>query len=255
MYLSSLTTEDTAKILLALVRVLAMVLTMPKLGSDAYFFLYRVLFSVVICIVVGPLMTSGELAEGADWLSLAIGEAGIGLSIGIATSVVVLGAFSAGQIVSQMLGFQIGSLQQGMSPDQASDFRKLFFVVALAFWFVAGCHRIAVEGLLESFHHFPVGQLHFSNQLVGLMSELVNSSLAVAIRFSLPIVLIGGCGFVVAACASRFIGSGQTASFGFSLNQTLALLLFPIMAIVLFHEISAGSQVQLQSLFDQWGAR
>lgn len=236
--------------LLAFARILALSFTLPKIGTSSYLFLFRILFAVVVTLAIGPLLITGELIDpisNADLVSLLFSEIGIGLSLGLAASCVVIGLQSAGQIVSQLLGFQVGSLQQGLNAEQSTDYRKLFFVVALFFWFGVSGHRIMLEGMLRSFQYFEVGQFHFSMEIVQLFNQMIGLCLEFSIRFSLPIVCVGILGFLVTGFSSKIFAS-QTTSVAFTVNQLLFFLILVPLTVLYSEEIYRQTVNQVETM-------
>ena len=256
MFLAEFSTEQAGQMLLAFIRTLSLCLTLPKFAAGSYLVFYRILIAGVICLTTAPLIIDSasvvdqSIENASDFFSLAIGEVSIGLALGIGASCVVLALHSAGQIVSQFLGLQIGSLQQGLSPDESSDYRILFFDVGIMFWFSIGGHRLAVEGLLQSFQRFPVGQMHFSQSLFDLVNQLLTTCLQFTIRFSLPIVVVGLIGFFVAGFSSKILGAGQTVAFSFGFNQVLAYLILPAMMILFFNQMFDGTTSQIETVIE-----
>ena len=252
MDLSQISSSDAIGFCLVLARVQAMFLTLPKLATDRYHLIFRILFGVVLALVIAPMVireTSVKPIDGPfDFMMLLIGEVGIGLSLGLAASCVVIGLLAAGQIVSQLLGFQIGSLQQGLGPDQNSDYRKLFFAIGLFSWFAISGHRFAVEGLLASFANFPVGGFHFSGEQLELLNHLIQVTLGFAIRFSLPVAIVAVFGFLIAGFFSRVLGSGQSTGVAFGLNQ----ILFFVIAIPLVLAFSNETYQQTTGQIEQF---
>lgn len=236
MFFSQFSPIDVLAFLLGFVRIAAMSLTLPKLTVGRYLLMYRLLFALVLALVMLPLIAPNDdslanLGPG-DLVSLLIAELGVGLCLGLAASCTILGLVAAGQVISQLLGFQIGSLQQGLGADQATDYRKLLFVVGLFSWFAMSGHRFAVEGLLQSFACFPIGQSHFSLELLALANQLIGASLAFAVRFALPVLIVSLFGFLVAGFFSSVLGTGQSTSVAFELNQILFFLIgIPLLVI------------------------
>jgi flagellar biosynthesis protein FliR len=146
-----------------------------------------------------------------------------------------------------VLGFQVGSLQQGLSVEQSSDYRKLFFVISLFFWFGISGHRILVEGLLRSFEYFEVGQFHFSLETMHLLNQMISLCLEFSIRFSLPIVCVGILGFLVTGFSSKLFAS-QTTSMAFVVNQLLFFLILGPLVVLYSEEVYLQTVSQVENL-------
>ncbi len=250
MFLDHFSSTDALFFLLAFLRTTALILTLPKLGQGGYLLFSRILISGAICLVTTPLfLKESTLVPQADLFSLAINEIIVGLSLGLSASCVVLGLQSAGQIVSQFLGLQYGMLQQGQTPDSTTDYRKMFYVAAVISWFAAGGHRMAINGLLQSYTLLPIGTESIAEPFWEWFNQLVTACLGFAIRFSLPVGLVGIVGLMVAGFSAKILGSGQTTQFGIGLNQLFALILLPAMFLFFYHEIKSGTFNHLESLF------
>lgn len=239
MFLAQFDLHHALSYVFVFARVAALCMTLPKLVTDRYFLFYRILLAAVVTFAIAPLATQNssiQISENRDWISILLAEVGIGLCLGLAASCVILGFTAAGQIVSQALGFQIGSLQQGQNAEQATDYRKLFLAAGVFFWFSISGHRLALEGVLNSFVEFPAGHFHFSNEIFWLFNDLIAASLEFAIRFSLPVVAVAIIGFIVAGLSSRILGSSQTTSTAFVFNQILFFAIAIPMFLVMSEE-------------------
>ena len=119
------------------------------------------------------------------------------------------------------------------------------------FWFSIGGHRLAVEGLLQSFQRFPVGQMHFSQSLFGLGQSAIND--LSSIHDSVFVANSRGwsqLGFFVAGFSSKILGAGQTVAFSFGFNQVLAYLILPAMMILFFNQMFDGTTSQIETVIE-----
>ena len=247
MFLSQFSTEDAILILLGSLRICSVVFALPKVGNGAYLFFVRLMFGVAVSLTMAPLaITQSSGLSGNDWISLAVSEISVGLVLGAAGCCVVWGMHGAGQLVSHFLGFQMGSLQQGLSPEQGNDYRKLLYLLGVMFWFAIGGHRLIITGLMQSFVHLPLGEVHLSRKLLDLLNLLIRACLEFSIRFALPVVAVGIVGYLLAGLSGKILGAGQTMIVGMNLNQVAALLLLPTMLIVFYHEVQSGTLKQIE---------
>lgn len=253
-----LTPENLVTGFAIFLRTAAVCFSLPKLGADRYYLIYRAALALVVTLAVSPLVIGmsnavprSGLTSVPNFFSVAVAETGIGLSLGLAATITIVGLQAAGQIFSQVLGFQIGSLQRGLEGESATDYRKLFLVVGIFFWFSLSGHRQCFEALIRSFAEFPVGEIHFSRPVLDLFNSLIATCLEFALRFSLPVVVVGMTGFLLTGLTSRILGSGQATSAAFGVNQLLFFAISLPLIYVLYDQTAVQIPFQLQHFLSE----
>ena len=145
--------------LLVLFRVAALVSLLPALGEASIPTRVKLVMSVCMSLIVFPIVhdVSQNSLAGANWLSAAIAEVGIGLWFGFMLRVFVFCLQIAGSIAAQST-----SLSQILGSAGAEPLPALGHVITMAGMTLAlslGLHVSAVQYLIGSYKILPTGQL------------------------------------------------------------------------------------------------
>jgi len=148
------------KALLVGARVGMLMVFAPFFGSQAIPARIKIGLTVGLTVVLFPVAGANRL-EGASahWIQALLGEAAVGLLMGLALQFVFEGVQFAGQI----LGFQLGySLENIIDPQTQVDTPVLAAfqqTVAVLIFLQLGIHRWLLRSLAHSFEYLPPGTI------------------------------------------------------------------------------------------------
>jgi flagellar biosynthesis protein FliR len=148
------------KALLVGARVGMLMVFAPFFGSQAIPVRIKISLTVGLTVVLFPVAAgNGINAAGANWIQALLGEAAMGLVMGLAVQFVFEGVQFAGQI----LGFQLGySLENIIDPQTQVDTPVLAVfqqTVAILIFLQLGIHRWLLRSLAQSFEYLPPGTI------------------------------------------------------------------------------------------------
>jgi len=230
--------ELLAVCLLVFIRIFSVTMTAPILGSNAVAFRTRLAVAMAMVLLVMPLiqvpqvlLTDG-LIDGAGQGSalagklfqLALGEATIGLALGLSVSIMFGAAAAAGTVVSQMAGMNIGD-QPASDPvaGGSGPLARLFSVLSLAAFAVIGGPAIVMSAVADTFVHLPLGTQLAGGTLPGLMGELLQQSFMLTLRAVGPVVVCLLVSNIVIGIISRTYPQMNLLGIGLTSNMVVMM--------------------------------
>ena len=213
-------------------------MTAPILGSNAVAFRTRLAVAMAMVLLVMPLIQVPQfllddgLADGVEQGSLlagnlfqlALGEATIGLALGLSVSIMFGAAAAAGTVVSQMAGMNIGD-QPASDPvaGGSGPLARLFSVLSLAAFAVIGGPAIVMSAVADTFVHLPLGTQLATNALPGLMGELLQQSFMLTLRAVGPVVVCLLASNIVIGIISRTYPQMNLLGIGLTSNMVVMM--------------------------------
>lgn len=191
MELANLLLGNLDKAVLIGARISMLMVFAPFFGSTAIPLPLKAAVTVAVTAVLLPVLHAfPPVPDLASWVSILLGEALVGLVIGLVMSFAFEGIEMAGTIV----GFQLGySLETSIDPttQAASPVMAVFYqTLALLFFLQLGFHRWMLLSLAKSYSYLPVGAARLSG--AGMMRLMHGSEqiFIIGVELAAPILLI-----------------------------------------------------------------
>lgn len=221
--------------LLVFVRVCAVTMTAPILGSNAVAIRTRLGVAVAISLLALPLVqmppgmvesignqTDGKLS--GRFFSWLLSEATIGIAMGLSVSIMWSAASSAGSVISQMAGMNIGDQPGASSGNEGGPIGRLFCVLALAAFAIIGGPAIVMSAVLDTFVHLPLGVALAADTLPMLVADLLQQSFMLMLRAVGPVVVALLASNIVIGIISRTYPQMNLLGLGLSSNMVVMML-------------------------------
>jgi len=147
----------------------------------------KVGLTLALSIVLYPILPGAPgISTTSNWLRVLLGEAFIGLAMGLAIQFVIEGVLLAGQI----LGFQMGfSLENIIDPQTQVDTPVLAIFhqsIALLIFLQLGVHRWLLRGLAKSFEYVPPGAVALNSPTTEELLRAAGGMLLVGLQIAAP---------------------------------------------------------------------
>jgi flagellar biosynthesis protein FliR len=211
---------------LVMTRISALVVVAPIFGPFEVPIRVRVLAALALSALVVPLEV-GRAAVPPDslpaFLIAAGGEALVGLMLGLGVRILFAAMQVAGQLISQMSGFQLADVFSPGSGASVPIFSQLLFCVTTATYFAIGGHRRVIEALLDTFVWLPAGQGGFSRSAVDAVTALVAHSFVLGVRAAAPAVVALLLATLIIGLLSRTLPQLNVLSLGFGTGALVAV--------------------------------
>jgi len=172
------------------VRIAAMVMSVPIIGTRMLPARIRILIAIVLTVAIAPLVSPAPPIEiiSLNGLLMVIYQVMIGVAMGFILSL-VFGAFVlCGQIIAMTMGLGFASLNDpitGVVVPTVGQFYTIF--VTLAFFSLNG-HHVLFEVMADSFHGLPLGMQMISMEAVWAILSWASQMFAGAMLIALPAV-------------------------------------------------------------------
>jgi flagellar biosynthetic protein FliR len=188
-----ITAEQAEIFILTLLRVSAMIITIPILGDVTVPARVKVGLALLITFLVFPFVQTAAWRLSSDIFSLVFrmaGEIMIGVIIGFAGRLIFDGIQLAGQLIGFQMGFSIVNVIDPINNEQVSIISQFQYLIALLIFLVMNGHHIFLYAIVESFRILPPLGFHFSGELMQLILVFVRNMLEVAIKTGAPIIAV-----------------------------------------------------------------
>jgi len=218
--------ESAILFLLAFARIAAVVMTAPILGSRSIPIKIRVGIAIVLTLVAFPLIDASSIVvtENGQIFGAIFSEVIIGSLMGLGVMIMFAAAQMVGTVIGQMAGLQISETLDPQSGQMASPVSQMFGMLSLAAFALIGGPELVVSATLDTFVQLPLGtQLHSENVL-GLVTELLQQSLILTLRGVAPAVAALMISTLVIGLISRSYPQMNLLGLGLSSNLVVMLL-------------------------------
>ncbi|HUO02910.1 MAG TPA: flagellar biosynthetic protein FliR [Rhizomicrobium sp.] len=230
---------------LVLVRIGAMMMYAPLLGSAQIPRQVRALIACVLSLAVArgvappaePIRSLGLLAVGIG------GEMVFGLAMGMILSFCFIAAQWAGDLIGQQIGINLSETFDPQYGTQGAILGNLFFMLTLVVFLTINGHRAMLMGVRASFDSLPLLSVGMNRSLLGLLVGLFEASTQLALQLAAPVLV----SLLVVDLALGFIGKTMpqlnVMSLGLSIRAIVGM-------IVLIIGIGLTSRVIRESVRD-----
>ena len=215
---------------LVLVRTSGLMLAGPPFGSSEIPAQVRVFLALALAILLYPAQIQTPIDAPitlAGYIPAIGAELFVGFLLGSATVLLFSGVQLAGQIVGQMSGMTLADLYSPGFDANVPLFSQLLYLVAVVIFLIAGGHRLAMEGFLDTFAAIPPGSMGLTNSLADMTTTLLVQSFSLGIRIAAPATAALLLASLVLGIVSRTLPQLNVMALGFGLN---ALATFGILA-------------------------
>jgi flagellar biosynthetic protein FliR len=211
---------------LVLSRISGLVMIAPIYGSADVPMRLRALFVLALTLLVAPIQFGVTPPPATTLIDFSI-YVGIELALGFVLGLGIwihLQAFQlAGQVVSQASGLSLADVFLPNLDTSIPVVAHLLDLCAIAIFVALGGHRLAMEGLLQTFAVIPPGQGVLGPQIVETLTTVTAQSFQLGIRVAAPALAALLLATVVLGLISRTLPQLNVMALGFGLNAMLGL--------------------------------
>jgi len=183
-----ITETDIEIFILMLLRVSAIVGTMPILGNGNVPVRVKGGMSLVIVLLLFPVAAFQPPGSGVLPLALQMaGEVMIGIIIGFAGRLVFAGVQLAGQLAGFQMGFAIVNVFDPVTSAQVSIVAQLQYLFAMLVFLAVDGHHLFLYAIAESYRMVPPLDFRFSGELMQALVHMSRDMFVVAVRMGAPV--------------------------------------------------------------------
>ncbi|MFJ4145749.1 flagellar biosynthetic protein FliR [Pseudomonas sp. NPDC089734] len=245
-----------ASFMLPLFRIVAVLMTMPVIGTTLVLRRVRLYFAVAVTVVVAPVLPAMPPVEALDLSALLlIGEqiiigVGMGLSLQLFFHIFVV----AGQIIATQMGMGFASMVDPTNGVSSAVIGQFFTMLVTLLFLAMNGHLVVLEILVESFSTMPVGGgLPVSNfwELATGLGWVMSAGLRLVLPAITALLIINIAFGVMTRAAPQL----NIFSIGFPLTLVLGMVILWMSMADILNQYQPMAVQALQSLRDLVRAR
>ncbi|RLJ03781.1 MAG: flagellar biosynthetic protein FliR [Candidatus Aenigmatarchaeota archaeon] len=189
MNISQITAEQLEVFIFILLRVSAMVVTIPIIGNRVVPVRIKAGLSLMIAFLLFPFIKIHLPYLGIfSLIGGMIGEVIIGIIIGLAGRLAFAGVQIAGQLIGFQMGFAIVNVFDPITSEQVSIMAQFQYLIAILIFLAVDGHHVFLYAIAESYRIiFPL-DFHFSAELAQSIIEISKDIFIIAVKIGAPII-------------------------------------------------------------------
>jgi flagellar biosynthetic protein FliR len=247
MTLSLLTPETLIVFLLLTIRIGAIVLSLPLLGSRNVPAQLKVLLILMLSVALYPRVQLQQVVipQHLGHLALVVvSEMLIGLSIGLVAQFLFAGIQLGGELISQQMGLNIATIFDPYNVQQVSLVTHFQYVLAMLMFLSGSAHHWFIIAMAESLQSVPLAGLSTSDAVLPVLLSLLGKACVIAIQLAAPVSIALLLATLVLGVMARLVP--QLNVFMLSFPATLGLGL--IMLALALPAVMGGMQLAFGQL-------
>jgi flagellar biosynthesis protein FliR len=183
--------EHVQTFMFVLVRVGAILFSVPFLDSQSVPTLLKAGLAVAVALLIVPDLPSAPTDLMDRPLQLVMGlvlEVAVGLMIGLIVQLFFTGIQLAGQMIGYQMGFAIANVVDPASSLQIPLLSQFFNIFAMMLFLSLNVHFYFIKTLAETFQRIPLWSFHLDQDLFDLMMMLTANAFVMAVKVGAPVM-------------------------------------------------------------------
>jgi len=234
MSLPFLSAEHLDAFVLVLLRVSAIIVTIPVLSEATVPARIKAGLSVIIAVIIFPIVVSQippiKNIHFIQLLFLMFGEVLIGLTIGFVARLVFAAIQMAGDIIGFQMGFSVANVIDPMSSQMVSIITQLQYLIAMLVFLTVNAHHLFFQAIVQSYVLIAPLSFHFSGQLMQFIFDVSKDMFVIALKIAAPIMAVMIFTNVALGVIARTVPQMNIFIVGFPLQISLGLIFLGLTA-------------------------
>jgi len=236
-------------VLWAMLRIGALCMVLPLIGTHAVPKRVRVLLAGVLALSIAPLLPAPPHWQGLDAALVLdiVRELSLGVLMGFSVRLAFEAGALAGTLIATGSGLAFAQMSDPLRGVSSNIVGQWFYLAFGLIFFASDGHLAVIELLLHSYHHLPIGTfLADPSTLPAAVLGFFPSVLSAGVSLALPVLvalLAVNLAFGVLARAAPALNPIQ-------LGLPVSVLLGLLLLMLLSHELAPPIQRLLQLSFD-----
>jgi flagellar biosynthesis protein FliR len=194
MSLPFLSAEHLEVFILVLLRVSAIVVTIPVISDASVPVRVKAALSILITLIIFPLVLP-KIPRTANYPVLILmyrmaGEVIIGLIIGYIARLILAGIQMAGDMIGFQMGLSIANIIDPMTSEQVSIITELQYLIALLVFLAVDAHHIFFSAISQSYTILNPLAFHFSGPLIQTIFSYSKEMFVIAVKLAAPLMAV-----------------------------------------------------------------
>lgn len=224
--------------LLVLTRITAFIVVAPLLSNRSVPPWSKIGLSLALAAVLTPFAGNPPLLDlsGPVFTILLLGEALMGLALGVVANIIFTGIMVAGQMMDVSMGFAMSSLFDPASQIQSTLMGRFLNVMALMILLAMDGHHSMILALATSFDLVPAAGVQFEPLMVQEVITIFTGMFLLAFKLAAPVLAVIFVSEISLGLVARTVPQLNVFILGFPLKIGLGVLVLaltmPLMGVV-----------------------
>ena len=171
----------------------------PGISSSYIFVRARLLFALAVCVVLYPVLKDfmpKQHLHSSMFIYILATEVMIGIIIAIAAKICFMAIDVVGTIISMQSGLSAALFFDPNHNTQTALISNFLALIAYTAIFVTDTHYLFIQGIVDSYTAFGVGQLPDTGDISNFVSRAMNQSFILAFKLASPFIAVS-FGFLI----------------------------------------------------------
>ncbi|MEE9912672.1 MAG: flagellar type III secretion system protein FliR [Deltaproteobacteria bacterium] len=234
MSLPFLSAEHLEAFVLVLLRVSAIIVTIPVISESTVPAKIKAGLSIIVAVIIFPLVVPQmPPINNMHFISLMVGMIGevmIGVTIGFVARLVFAAIQLAGDIIGYQMGFAIANVIDPLSTAQVSIITELQYLIAMLVFLTVNAHHLFFQAIVQSYVLIAPLSFHFSGELMQFIFNISKDMFVVALKIGAPIMAVMLFTNVALGVIARTVPQMNIFIVGFPLQISLGLIFLGLTA-------------------------
>ncbi|RJQ84839.1 MAG: flagellar biosynthetic protein FliR [Desulfobacteraceae bacterium] len=192
MLLLNLPADQFQLFLFVLVRVGAILFTIPFLDARNVPMIIKASLAMAVAVMIMPRLDVAAPNVLGNPFALILGlvsEAAVGWTISLSIQLLFAGVQLAGQLAGFQMGFAIANVVDPASSLQVPILSQFLNLLALMIFFSVNAHFYFIKALIDAFDLIPPMSARLDGRLVSLIMAMAAKSFVIAVKVSAPVMV------------------------------------------------------------------
>ncbi len=235
-------------------RVMSLIAVAPVVSHQAVPLQVKVALGLFVALVLQPMVAATHPVIDqslAAMVILVLKEVAVGLLLGFASGLILLGAVVAGELISLDLGLSMASVLDPESGAQNTVISEFLQIVMTLIFLLLNGHHFVFQALRMSFDAVGIGQFTVSAGLSDRLVALSGAVLVVGVKLAAPIIVASFIVNVALAVLARVTPQINVFILNFQVKIGIGFILLMTaapMMIYVFKKLLAGFEENMVEL-------
>lgn len=206
MFSISFSIPQIMSFVIVLFRVAGIMVFAPFYSSSAFPAQIKVILPLIVALTLAPMVPQSLIPSEfgmVQVIAAALGEALIGMVLGLTASFIFGGLQLAGQIIGFQLGFSLINVIDPQSAVETSVISILNNFIGLTLFLLVNGHHWFFQAISESLQYLPAGGVQLKGPLVEEVLRLSGQIFVSGLRIAGPVVAVTAISDVVIGMIGR----------------------------------------------------
>lgn len=255
-YVMSQMGMDLAAYLGVVVRIGAMMLFMPLLGSGRIPRRVKGMLALVMAVGMAGAVPQPVLMPPSIWeLSVALGgEILFGLAMGMTMAFVFIAAQWAGELIGQQMGFNLSEVFDPQFGQASSLVGELYFMLTLVVFILIDGHHAMLRGVYASLQSMPLLSVGVERSGLDLIVAMFRGATELAMRLAGPMLITMLIVDFALGCLSKTMPQFNLMSAGLSIRSLVGLIVLIVGMVLTMRVVQSAHHDAMEGVSSAYSA-